>query len=296
MTQSTKWVIGVLVVVAIIAVAYGAYNKKGGAPVEAAPIKIGLSSPMTGEAASYGEGFSAGAELAVREINEAGGINGSLIELIIEDDQCSAKGVNAVSKLVTVDAVTAIVGPMCSAAAGPGLPIAQNAGVPVIVVGSAPHLTKVGDYIFRDYPSDAFQGKFAAEFLYNDLGKRKAAIIYTKNDWGMGIQEVFAKRFVELGGEVVYNEGVVQDSTDLRTQLTKAKEAGPDVLYFPVYPQNGAAGFKQAKELGLEATIVGGDSFEGEETWQIPEAEGIFVFSLYCLVIPDLQAIIKSSL
>lgn len=275
MSQSTKWVVGIIVVVAVVAVGY--FVSKGpNEPASTEPIKIGLVAPMTGEAASYGEAAFGGATLAVKEINDAGGIKGRKIELVVEDDQCSSAGANAITKLVSVSDVTAFIGPVCSASAGPGLPIAQNDKTPVILIGaSAPALTKVGDYIFRNYPSDAFQGKFAAEFVYNTLGKKKTAVIFVKNDWGQGIRDVFVERYKQLGGEIVYDEGVVQDATDLRTQITKAKTANPEILYFPVYPQNGVAGLKQIKQLGLTATVVGGDAFVEKTIIELPEAEGV---------------------
>lgn len=266
-----KIIIGIIVVIAVVLVGYNILQ----APTTEEPIKIGLSSPMTGEAASLGEAFAGGAQLAVKEINDAGGVNGRKLELVVEDDQCSSKGVNAITKLVEIDKVTVIIGPLCSAAAGPGLPVAQKAGVPVIVVGSAPHLTKIGDYIFRDYPSDAFQGKFAAEYIFSTLGKKRAAVIYTNNDWGSGIRGVFVERFRQLGGTVVSDEGIAQDIKDLRTVIVKAKNENPDLIYFPAYPANGVAGLKQMKDLGVKVPIIGGDGFESEEIWSVPEAEGL---------------------
>ena len=243
--------------------------------VEKEVIKIGLSSPMTGDAASYGEAFLGGAELAVKEINDAGGINGSNIKLVIEDDQCSSEGALAFNKLINIDQVTAIVGPLCSSAAGSGLPIAQKAGIPTIVVGSAPELTNVGDYIFRNYPSDNFQGKFAAEFVMNSLKKKKVAIIYENDDWGQGLKNVFTSHFQGLGGEVVFSDGILSDSTDIRTSITKAKNANPDILYFPVRSNIGTIGLKQIKEMGLDVTIIGGDSFTAEEMENTKEADGV---------------------
>lgn len=239
------------------------------------PIKIGASIPLTGEAASFGEFLGGGLQLAVKEINDAGGIGGRPIELIIEDDSCNAAGVDAFNKLVNIDDVVAIVGPLCSAAAGPALPVAQEAGIPVIVWGSAPALTSVGDYIFRTYPSDSLQGVFAADFIFNTLGKKRAAVMYVKNDWGVGLTEVFTKTFEELGGEIVLEEGAAQESTDLRTAISKAKAANPDVVYAPWYPQLGVVGVKQAKELGLDVPIVAGDAFSSAETLAVPEAEGV---------------------
>ena len=270
-----KIIIGIVAVVLIV-VGISYFSKNSSQPTSKEPIKIGLVAPMTGEAASYGEAAFGGATLAVKEINDAGGIKGRKIELVVEDDRCSSAGANAISKLVSIDNVTAFIGPVCSASAGPGLPIAQNDKTPVIIIGaSAPALTKIGDYIFRNYPSDTFQGKFAAEFVYNTLGKKKTAVIFVKNDWGQGIRDIFVERYKQLGGEIVYDEGVIQDATDLKTQITKAKTTNPDILYFPVYPKNGVAGLKQIKQLGLTATVVGGDiSFE-KSIIELPEAEGV---------------------
>ncbi|MBS3168699.1 ABC transporter substrate-binding protein [Candidatus Woesearchaeota archaeon] len=213
--------------------------------------------------------------LAANEINSKGGINGRRVEIIAEDDQCSSKGVAALQKLINVDNVDAVLGPLCSAAAGPALPLAQNSDVPTIIIGSAPHLTAIGDYIFRVYPSDAFQGKVAAEFMYKTLGKKKVAIIYVQNDWGQGIKEVFEKRFKELGGQVTYVAAKGQDSKDYKTEITKVKDSGAEAVYTPLYPGGGLAALKQIKELDLGINVVGGDAFSGDEIPKSGYGEGV---------------------
>lgn len=240
------------------------------------PIRIGVSAPLTGEAASFGDGMTAGAELAKKEINEKGGVNGRMIELVFADDRCDNKeGLNSFNKLVNVDKVDAIVGPICSAAAGSGLPVAKEKNVPTIVFGSAPNLPGIGENIFRTYPSDSFQGVYAADFIKNTLGKSKVAVLYVQNDWGQGIRDVFVKKFQELGGQVVFDEGVTQDVKDLRTPVTKLKEANPEVIYFPAYPAAGVVGLKQLKEQGVTATVVGGDAFGADEVIKSGVAEGL---------------------
>ena len=118
MDNSTKTIIAIAVVLIVIIGGYYMW-KSPSQPAETGPIKIGLSSPMTGELASYGDGFYGGAALAVKEINDAGGINGRKIELVIGDDQCNPSvAVSAMTKLTSIDKVIAVVGPMCSAAAG----------------------------------------------------------------------------------------------------------------------------------------------------------------------------------
>ncbi len=112
MTNTTKWVLGIIAVVILVVIGYSVSNKQ---PTETGPIKIGVLVPLTGEAASWGQNLLAGAELAQKEINDAGGINGREIKLITEDDQCkAATGVSAINKLISVDKVSVIVGPPCS--------------------------------------------------------------------------------------------------------------------------------------------------------------------------------------
>lgn len=280
----------VIVLVVLALVIWGVYalsQKQAAGPASGEPIKIGYIGPLTGEAASVGEPGLGGAELAVKEINDGGGVLGRPLVLVPEDDKCSADGVNAMNKLVNVDKVVAVTGPDCSSSGGPALPVAQAAKIPTVVRwASAPNLTKIGDYIFRVYPSDASQGRFIAEFVYNTLGKKKAAVIYVKNDWGQGLHDLFLARFKELGGEVIFEDSIVQDSRDIRTQLTKVKASRADVLFLPIYPGNAAAGLKQARELKIMLPVIGGDVFDAEEVITLPDAEGV----LYSVAVIQNQA------
>ncbi len=292
-TNKPKTIIWLIIVLIVIVGGY--FLIKGNQPTSTEPIKIGLSTPLTGEGASFGEAMLGGAQLAVKEINDAGGILGRQVELVVEDDKCNSTGASVFQKLIEIDKVVAITGPICSAAAGPGVPIAQKAGIPVVLNGaSAPGLTKVGDYIFRDYFSDAFQGKFAAEYFFNTLKKNKAAVIYVKNDWGQGIKEVFVNRFKEIGGQVVFEEGVVQDMKDFRTLLVKAKAANPDSFYLPIYPANAAGALKQIVELGIKLPVLGGDAFGAEEVFRIKEAQGVLYVEIKTTAPEDFLAKVKS--
>jgi branched-chain amino acid transport system substrate-binding protein len=277
MNKTTKIISGIIVAIIVIGgIWYGVSKKQ--TPTIKETIKIGVILPLNGSVAYLGQNALAGINLALDEINKRGGINGRKVEIVIEDDKCvSTDGVNAVNKLINVDKVIGILGPICSSVGGAALPIAQNNGVPVVIIGaSAPHLTKIGDYIFRIYPSDAFQGKVAAEFIFNKLGKKKVAIVYVKNDWGEGIKEVFKTRFKELKGEIVYEDGVLQDQKDFRTEITKVKSSGAEVLYLLVYPNVGIIFIKQMKEMNLNIPVVGPTVF-GEEVFTKSEiSEGIF--------------------
>ncbi|OGG79982.1 hypothetical protein A3A39_01200 [Candidatus Kaiserbacteria bacterium RIFCSPLOWO2_01_FULL_54_13] len=274
MNTKSKAVVGIVAVLLLIA-GWWILGVQG-TPEGKGPIKIGASLPLTGEAASYGEMTKPGIDLAVREINDSGGIEGRPIEIVYEDDKCSSEGgSSAFNKLVAVDKVAAVIGPVCSVAASAALPIAQKSGVPTLIIASAPGLTKIGDYIFRVYPSDSLQGKFAAEYVFNTLGKHAVAILYVKNDWGEGLKDTFNRRFTELGGTVTLSEGIVQGRTDVRTELTKIKASSPQLIYIPLQPDSGVAVAKQAKALGINAPLFGGDFFDTKEFTTPSETAGI---------------------
>src|SRR3990167_6450865 len=134
-----KIIIWVIVLILVFVGIMALTGEKSEVPTSTTgPIKIGASVPLTGEAASYGEITKAGIDLAVKEVNDAGGIDGRMIEIIYEDDKCDTTGSNVFNKLVNIDKVDAIIGPVCSSAAGPGVPIAQSGKVPTIIWASAP--------------------------------------------------------------------------------------------------------------------------------------------------------------
>ncbi len=267
------WIIGLIIVIGLIWLGYSEKQPV----VEGETIKIGVSLPLSGEGASFGEAGMGGIKLAQKEINEKEGVLGKEIELIIEDNQCNApEGVNAMNKLVNIDNVSVIVGVECSSSAGASLPIAQNKNIPVLISGSsAPDLAKVGDYIFRKFPSDSLQGKYAAEYIFNKLNKRKVAILYVNNDWGLGLRNFFKENFEKLGGEILFDEGITQETIDMRTSITKIKGTEAELLYFPVYMTNAVSGLRQLKELGFEGIVFGGDGFDSDEIKKTEQAEGV---------------------
>ncbi len=232
-------------------------------PTETGPIKIGFVAPLTGDAGGIGQSIKQAAELAVSEINMAGGINGQMVTLLSEDGKCDGKeAVTAVTKLINVDKVGVIVGGACSSETVASAPIAEKAKVVMLSpLSSSPALTTAGDYIFRDYPSDSFQGVKAAEFAVNTLNAKKIAILSCVDDWCQGVAQVFKAKAIALGASLVSEEKYEKSSTDLKTQLTKIKAANPDLVYFLGYTDGTVVGLKQAKELGLQAKILGGDAW-----------------------------------
>lgn len=235
----------------------------GTAMMRAEPIKLGFIAPLTGDVSTLGTVARAAAELAVEEVNAAGGVNGRKIEMVYEDGKCNpSAATNAANKLMNVDKVVAINGGFCSSETAAFAPTAmQNKVVLISPVSSAPNLSATGKYFFRTYPSDAFQGRFAAEHAYNKLNVRKVAIIYHVSDWGTGLKDKFTERFQELGGQIILVEGQPQESRDYRTALTKIKAANPDLVWMPLYTDGAIVAMKQYKELNIQAPVYGGDAF-----------------------------------
>ncbi|MBT3949272.1 ABC transporter substrate-binding protein [Candidatus Parcubacteria bacterium] len=247
------------------------------APVEdTSPIKLGWLGPLTGDVSSVGTADREAAELAVTEINEAGGINGRMLEVTYEDGFCEGKTALAGgTKLINVDEVVAIVGGFCSGETLAVAPSAEEKHVVMLSPGStAPSVTEAGDYIFRVVPSDGFQGKYAAEFVYNTLEKKKVAIVYAITDYAEGLANVFEEEYKKLGGEIVVKDSFLQEARDLKAQLTKVKNSEAEVLYFPTYTEAGVVGFKQAEELDLGIQILGPETLSDEKLVTAQGAEG----------------------
>ncbi|MEO0084447.1 MAG: ABC transporter substrate-binding protein, partial [candidate division WOR-3 bacterium] len=226
--------------------------------------------PLTGDAATIGENMKIAIEIARDEINREGGINGRPIEIIFEDGQCEPKAaVNAGNKLINIDKVPIIIGGLCSSETLAVAPLAEKARVVLFSAASTnPKITEAGDYIFRNVPSDSFQGTFAAEYIKNTLKLSKAALLKCLSDWCVGVNDAFKARFQGLGGTIAIEESFQQEARDLRSQLSKIKAVAPEVIYFVSYTEATIPGIKQAKELGIKAPFFGADAWSDPKIWQ----------------------------
>lgn len=225
-------------------------------------IKMGFIGPLTGDASNLGNGARQATEMAVEEINAQGGINGKKLEVIYENTQCKGKdSINAVNKLINLDGVQAIVGGLCSAATVPASELAEeNEVVLFSYCASAPKISQLGDYMFRSYPSDAYQGVFMAEYVFDELNAKTAAVFHVRDDWGTGLRDTFTKRFKELGGEILFDGSYEPSSKDMRTELLKIKSSNPDIIYMPSFPNSAAIMLQQADELDIDRhKMLGGD-------------------------------------
>jgi branched-chain amino acid transport system substrate-binding protein len=252
------------------------------------PIKIGVIAPMTGDLASYGQQAEVAGNLAVAEINSAGGINGRQLEIITEDGQCDPKAaLNAANKLILVDKVPVIL-PFCSAETLSSAPIAeQNKIVSLSSASTNPKITDAGDYIFRLAASDSYQGKFVAEYIYQKLNKKKVAILFSSDsEWSSGVKDVFKQKFLTMGGEIVAEEGVLAGARDYRSSLTKIKNANPELIYFPGMENAAIVGIKQIKEMKISVPIIGGDVWDDVK---IPQTLGAIANGVQFTVMANKQ-------
>lgn len=225
-------------------------------------IRIGNLGPLTGNTATYGISTKNGVEVAVDEFNNAGGINGKLIELFAEDtrgDQTEAA--NAVTKLIEQDKVIAIIGGVLSSETMTAGPIGNDAKVVMISSSStATGVPEIGDYIFRNCLSDEVQAIQLAEYAVSELGHKNFAIMYDNNDYGLSLKEAFESKAKELA-TVVDIETYNKDESDFRAQLTKIKGFNPDALYIAGYYTEASKIAQQAKDQGLEVQFLGADGF-----------------------------------
>ena len=222
-------------------------------------FRIGVMESLTGPGETYGTVANQAKQLAVEEINAAGGINGKMLELVVEDSKCSAQdAITAYNKLTDVDGVKIILGTSCSGAMLGAGPLAEAEGV-VMFSGLAtnPDIAELGDYIFRTSLNDAQLGIDMGNTMWDD-GIRTIASIAETTDYAEGVRSASTDRFVELGGTVLLEESFPSDITDFRSQLTKLIETGPDALLLAAQAEfSGGTLVKQARELGYEGPIYG---------------------------------------
>ena len=247
-------------------------------------VVIGWIGPLSGEYAAYGKQVKAGTEVAVAEINAAGGIDGRKLVVIYEDDQLDPKkGVAAFNKLVSVDGVPVVIQAAGSNVMLAEAPLAQRKKVVLISpTCTSPKISDAGDYVFRIAPSDTYQGKVIADIARNDLKASTAAVLYINNDYGVGLKDVFLARFREMGGQVTMSEGFAPETKDFRTLLGKVKADKPDVVFLSSLYQEAALILKQAQELGISAQFIGGDGCFAPELIERAgnAAEGMLVINM----------------
>ena len=233
-------------------------------------ITVGFVGPLSGGVAVYGVEAKNGAELAVEEINAAGGINGKKIVMISEDDEGDpAKTVSAFKKLTVQNGVKLIVGSLTSGCTKAITD--QSKAMKVVQIAPAATATditvdakgKTNPYVFRACFIDPFQGTVGGKFAAENLKAKNAAILYDiGNDYSVGLTENFEASFTAAGGKVT-KESYSTGEKDFNAQITKIKNANPDVVYLPDYYATVALIAKQLRAQGITAPIVGADGWDG---------------------------------
>lgn len=261
---------------AIGATAFGVTGCKTTGGPASAEINIGEFASLTGGTATFGQSVHNGDVLAVEEINAAGGVLGKKINLMTEDDQSKTEeAVASVQKLVNADHAVAILGEVASSRSMAGAPICQASRVPMITPASTNEdVTKKGDYIFRICFIDPFQGSTMAHFALGSLGKKRAAVLTdVKQDYSVGLDEAFKHTFSSSGGQIVSEQSYSTGDKDFHAPLTSIKGAQPDVIFVPGYYTEVSLIVRQARELGIECPILGGDGWDSQELTKGAEKE-----------------------
>ena len=231
-------------------------------------IVVGQYGSLSGPEATFGISTKNGIELATEEQNAKGGVGNVPVRMVVEDDQGKPDVTGlAVSKILSRDHPVALLGEVASTLSLTAAPMAQNAGVPMISPSSTnPKVTETGDFIFRVCFTDPFQGSAVAKFAYNTKSVRKAAILRdTKSDYSKGLATNFTEAFTGLGGTIVADEAYAKGDNDFKAQLTNINALAPEAIFIPGYYTDVGLIAKQARELGYQGLLLGGDGWDSAE-------------------------------
>lgn len=266
---------------------------------EAEVINVGWIGSLTGDQAVWGNCELNTVKMLFEEINENGGLLGKQINVIGYDTRGDAmEAVNAVKRLTSQDKVVAVLGPNASGQAIAISSVLEEMQVPgIATVATNPKVTvddngNVKPFSFRVCFIDPYQGAVAAGYARDILGFTKAAILYdVADDYSQGLTEFFEKTFTEKGGEIVAKEGFKFGDVDFRPQLSKIKESEPEVLFMPYFFKEVALSANQARELGIDAVLMGGDGWPSEVLIEMAKEaiEGSFVVNHLDFADPDVQ-------
>lgn len=236
-------------------------------PEDPNAIRIGFFAPMTGTQASFGLDAINGANLAVEEINAAGGVLGHPLKLIAKDTHSRPdETAEVVRQLIKDDKVIALVGEIATDRSLIAAPLAQEAQIPMITPGSTnEQVTAVGDQIFRVCYTDEFQAGVMAEFA-RSINVEKAAILYDPSaPYSSGLAEKFKADFIKNGGKIVAEEFYQEGDKDFSTQLNAFKAKRPEIIFLPSYYTEAALIIRQARQIGIDMPVLGTDGWDSPE-------------------------------
>ena len=238
--------------------------KKSGGAADGSTITIGEVAALSGTTATFGQSSHNGTQMAVDEINAAGGVLGKQIALTTEDDQSKQGEAGTVAKkLISRSKIKALLGEVASGRSLEMAPIAQSAGVPMISPASTnPKVTEAGDYVFRVCFIDPFQGTVMSKFALSKGWKKVAILTDSKQDYSVGLTQFFKKHFSENGGTITGEQSYGSGDKDFKAQLTAIKAGAPDAIFASGYYNEVALIAVQARELGITVPLLGGDGWD----------------------------------
>lgn len=254
-------------------------------------VKIGMGAPMTGGYSSFGIDISQGAAIAMED---AGDVLGWQFALDAQDDGGGAEGGAAVAnKFANDPAIVAVAGHIFSGASAAAIPIYEKVGIPMLSPSATtPSLTTLGSKVFNRIAfTDGLQGKYASEFLFNNLGITKLAVMHDGSDYGKGLAEIVAAEFAALGGTVVAEEAVTPGETDFTAVLSTVASSAPEAIYFGGYIAEGSVIVNELKQTGMEDVIFFGcDGTYGDKFLENTGANGEGAYATVAPASPDSDA------
>jgi len=295
----------VVLVIMLLSVVLGACQ-----PAAPTTIKIGLNAELTGSIPVVGESNKNAAEMAVKEVNDAGGLEVGgkkyMIELVVEDNEDKAESAAAAAQKLATAGVLAMIGPNASRNAIPAAVVAESSQMLMISPWSTNPKTTIDEatgqpkkYVFRAAFIDDFQGVVGAKFAMGQLKTTKPAVLYdVASEYNKGIAEIYKKTLEESGIQVVAFETYTTGDKDFSSQLTKIVEAGADTLYLPNYYSEVPLQVQQAHKVGFTGIVFGSDSWGNAELITLcgTECEGYYFTTHYApdIATPKAQAFIKA--
>jgi branched-chain amino acid transport system substrate-binding protein len=281
------------VFLASTALAFTACSKKAGEPAGGGnEIVIGEFGSLSGENAAFGTSSHNGVQLAIDEVNAAGGVLGKKIRLLTEDNQSKTEQVTTVvKKLINQDKVCAILGEVASSKSMAASAVCEEAQIPMVSPSSTnPGVTvdkrtgAVKPWTFRVCFIDPFQGTVLARFAFDHQKYDKVAVLLdVKQDYSTGLAQYFTDEFKRLGGTIVAQEAYTGGDTDFRAQLTSIKNAAPQAIFVPGYYNDAANICRQARSLGITAPFMGGDGWSDPALFKLggDAIEGTYISDHY---------------
>ena len=244
-------------------------------------IRIGFNAPLTGFAAADGNSALVGAQLAVEQVNAAGGIDGNDIELVVYDDQASPKEAAPLAvKMTAQDEVTAGISGSYSGSTRAAATIFQENGVPYISAYAVhPDITRAGDHVFRTSFMGEVQGRAGAKLIGEMMGLKRVALITLNNDFGKSLATGFKERAADFGIEITGESEYSIKDREFGPIVSKVKADNPDAIYASGYFFTAGPLVRQIRAAGIAAPVIGQEGYDSQKFIEIagPDAEGVII-------------------